>query len=64
MNELYETLRLYTNFFLPVMKLKKRIRVGSKVKKVYDKPTTSVRFSRESTNRQWCELFVRQYDRF
>lgn len=40
LNELYELLRLYTNFFLPVMRLKKKTRVGSKIKKIYDKPTT------------------------
>lgn len=40
LNELYELLRLYTNFFLPVMKLKKKIRVGSKIKKIHDKATT------------------------
>lgn len=40
LNELYDLLRLYTNCFLPVMKLKKKIRVGSKVIKTYDKPTT------------------------
>ncbi len=40
LNELYELLRLYTNFFLPVMKLKQKIRIGSKVKRIYDKPTT------------------------
>ncbi len=40
LNELYDVLRLYTNFFLPVMKLKEKVRVGSKVIKRYDKPTT------------------------
>lgn len=40
LNELYEVLRLYTNFFLPVMKLKEKIRIGSKVIKKYDKPKT------------------------
>lgn len=40
LNELYGVLRLYTNFFLPVMKLKEKVRVGSKVIKRYDKPTT------------------------
>lgn len=40
LNELYELLRLYTNFFLPVMKLKKKIRIGSKIKKIHDKATT------------------------
>lgn len=40
LNKLYELLRLYTNFFLPVMKLKKKIRIGSKITKTYDQPTT------------------------
>ena len=40
LNELYRILRLYTNFFFPVMKLKEKERVGSKVIKRYDKPTT------------------------
>lgn len=40
LNELYEVLRLYTNFFLPVMKLKEKVRIGSKIIKRYDKPKT------------------------
>lgn len=40
LNELYEVLRLYTNFFLPVQKLKEKVRIGSKVKRVHDKATT------------------------
>ena len=40
LNELYEVLRLYTNFFLPVMKLKEKVRIGSKVIKKYDIPKT------------------------
>ncbi len=40
LNELYGVLRLYTNFFLPVMKLKEKERIGSKIIKRYDKPTT------------------------
>lgn len=43
LNELYELLRLYTNFFLPVMKLKKKIRIGSKIRKVHDRATTPYR---------------------
>ncbi len=43
LNELYAVLRLYTNFFLPVMKLKEKERIGSKVIKRYDKPTTPYR---------------------
>ncbi len=38
LNELYRHLRLYVNFFQPVMKLKEKTRVGSKVTKKYDKP--------------------------
>jgi hypothetical protein len=40
LNELYQWLRLYTNFFQPGMKLIEKIRVGSKVKKRYDEPKT------------------------
>jgi len=40
LNELYSYLRLYTNFFLPTMKLKSKERNGSKVKKSYDQPLT------------------------
>src|SRR5262245_13541421 len=36
LNELYATLRLYTNFFQPTMKLKSKERVGSRVIKRYD----------------------------
>lgn len=40
LNELYEVLRLYANFFLPVQKLKEKVRVASKVTKIHDKATT------------------------
>ena len=40
MNELYSKLRLYTNYFQPVMKLIEKQRVGSKVKKKYDRART------------------------
>jgi hypothetical protein len=40
LNELYATLRLYTNFFQPTMKLKSKERVGSKVTKRYDDAQT------------------------
>lgn len=39
-NELYRYLRLYVNFFQPVMKLKEKTRIGSKVKKKYDTAKT------------------------
>jgi hypothetical protein len=40
LNELYGYLRLYTNFFLPTMKLIGKERSGSRVKKTYDAPLT------------------------
>lgn len=40
LNELYQHLRLFTNFFQPVMKLKQKTRIGSQVKKTYDPPKT------------------------
>lgn len=40
LNEFYEILRLYINFFLPVQKLKQKVRIGSKIKKIHDKATT------------------------
>lgn len=40
LNELYASLRLYTNFFQPTMKLQSKERVGSKVTKRYDRAQT------------------------
>ena len=40
LNDLYDLVRLYTNYFLPVMKLIRKERVGSKIKKLYDAPLT------------------------
>ena len=40
LNELYGHLRLYTNYFQPVMKLVSKERNGAKVKKKYDEPKT------------------------
>jgi transposase InsO family protein len=40
LNRLYALLHYYGNFFLPVMKLKEKVRTGSKVKRVYDEPQT------------------------
>jgi len=48
LNELYEYLGLYTNFFQPVMKLVSKERVGAKVRKTYDKPRTPYRRVLES----------------
>lgn len=43
LNELYRTLRDYTNYFRPVMKTKSKTRIGSKVKRVFDEPKTPYR---------------------
>jgi hypothetical protein len=43
LNQLYSRLRLYTNFFQPVMKLVEKTRTGSKVTKRYDKARTPYR---------------------
>jgi len=40
LKQLYATLRLYTNFFQPTMKLKSKERFGSRVQKSYYAPQT------------------------
>ena len=40
LDRLYAVMHFYVNFFLPSMKLKEKIRVGSKYKKTYDVPRT------------------------
>ena len=40
LNRLYAVMHYYVNFFLPVMKLKEKSRVGSKVRRTYDHPQT------------------------
>jgi len=40
LNTLYARLHFYVNFFLPAMKLEVKVRIGSKVKRVYDDPQT------------------------
>ena len=40
LNTLYNLLHRYTNFFIPVMKLKEKTRIGSRVKRIYDDPQT------------------------
>ena len=40
LNRLYAVRHFYVNFFLPVMKLEEKVRVGSKIKKTYDDPLT------------------------
>ena len=40
LNRLYALLHYYVNFFLPVVKLVEKVRIGSKVKRVFDDPQT------------------------
>jgi hypothetical protein len=40
LNRLYAVYRLYVNFFLPIVKLQSKVRVGGRTKKVYDAPQT------------------------
>lgn len=40
LNELYPLMARYQNFFQPVMKLKEKKRIGSKVKRTFEKPKT------------------------
>jgi len=40
MNRIYASLRLFTNFFLPVMQLTHKTRQGAKVIRAYDTPCT------------------------
>jgi hypothetical protein len=40
LDALYVRLHLYVNFFLPVMKLQEKVRLGSRVKRIYDDPQT------------------------
>lgn len=51
MNELYRNeLRLYINYFQPSQKLIKKERVGSRIKRIYDKPKTPYQRVLESTD--------------
>jgi hypothetical protein len=40
LNQIYGLLRLYKNFYQPVMKLKRKTRVGGKIHRVYDEART------------------------
>jgi hypothetical protein len=50
LNRLYAYLRLYTNYFLPSMKLRQKTRIGSKVVKRYEQPKTPYQRLLESTS--------------
>jgi hypothetical protein len=50
LNQIYQRLRLYTNFFQPQMKCCEKTRIGSKVKKRYDTAKTPYRRILENEN--------------
>jgi hypothetical protein len=50
LNRLYSYLRLYTNYFLPSMKLSQKTRIGSKVVKRYQEPKTPYQRLLESSS--------------
>lgn len=62
-NQLYAYLRLYTNYFQPVMKLIEKTRIGSRVKKRYDKPKTPYQRVLESpcVENQRKDALIAQY---
>lgn len=64
LNELYATLRLYTNFFQPTMKLQSKTRVGSKVTKRYDQAQTPYQrvLAALQVTKANKELLRRQYE--
>ena len=47
---IYTDLRLWANFFQPVMKLQSKIRIGTKLRKTYDKAQTPYRRTMASAN--------------
>jgi hypothetical protein len=63
LRELYAPLATFTNYFQPSVKLLKKTRTGSKVKKIYDKPQTPLqRLLRHSkTDRPTKTRLHRQY---
>lgn len=63
LNEFYQILRLYTNFFFPVQKLKEKVRVGSKVKKIHDKATTPYKriFRAKDVSKEVKDRLRKQY---
>jgi hypothetical protein len=63
LNELYALLRLFTNFFQPVMKLREKTRTGSRVTRRYDTPRTPFQrlLDHPGTSQQVKEALSRQY---
>jgi hypothetical protein len=65
LNRLYQLVRLYTNFFQPVMQLQQKTRQGARVHKLYDQARTSYQRVLEQgvlTDQQQAAL-TQQYQR-
>ncbi|TET22678.1 MAG: hypothetical protein E3J71_05315 [Candidatus Stahlbacteria bacterium] len=64
LNRLYESLRLYVNYFQPMMKLAEKSRIGSKVSKRYDEAKTPYRRLLEYTevSPELKEFLNRRYE--
>lgn len=64
LNELYRRLRLYTNYFQPVMKLIEKQREGSRIKKKYDQARTPYQrlLASGQISRDKQEDLTRQYE--
>lgn len=64
LNELYRNLRLYTNFFIPVMRLKEKLRTGSKLTRRYDVPQTPYHrlLAHPDVDHHLKENLTRQYE--
>lgn len=68
-NSLYQVLRLYTNYFQPVMQLQEKIRIGAKVMKRWDSPRTPYERVMENPripfeNKQCCQKIYDSLDPF
>jgi hypothetical protein len=61
---LYQVLRLYNNFFEPVMKLKEKVRQGSKLTRRYDEPQTPYRrvLAHPQIPQEVKDALTRQYE--
>jgi hypothetical protein len=61
---LYRALRLYTNFFEPVMKLREKVRTGSRITRRYDQPQTPFRrvLAHPQISQEVKEALTRQYE--
>jgi hypothetical protein len=65
MNEIYFIWNDFQNFFIPTFKIKEKIRIGARIKKIYDTPKTPYERVIESkvlTKREEAELMEKKYD--